>query len=99
MQEWGFEFPKEPSFFYPTHDYRRLLIKTASGEVEGKQIACNKKVAAYTFVAIVPYMRLYCHLFQEIQNNLDPSHTPNIYKKWIDYYSARDFEVRHYYFL
>ncbi|GMN30423.1 hypothetical protein TIFTF001_041458 [Ficus carica] len=35
----------------------------------------------------------YEKLVQGIQNNLDPSHTPNIYKKWIDYYSSRDFKV------
>lgn len=97
-QEWGLEFPEEPTCFVSIDDYRSLLIDTATGKVEGKQVDCNGKIAAYTLGAIVPKMRLYSHLFHQIWTIRDPSHTPHIYNKWIGHYSSQDFDVRRYYF-
>ena len=42
------------------------------------------KVAAYTFSAISPCMRLFEVIAKEIQALLNPDDGSHLYKKWID---------------
>ncbi|KAK9282287.1 hypothetical protein L1049_005201 [Liquidambar formosana] len=97
--EWGFELPKESAPDDATCKYTDFLLATASGKVGEKypgKIATpfeKTKVAAYTFGAMVPFIKLYGFISDKIQAVLDPDDSSHIYKKWIDSYSSKKFEA------
>lgn len=83
-----------------TTKYTDFLLATASGKVEGERVLGKiatpfekTKLAAYTLAAVAPFIRLYAHISNEIQGILDPDDNGHIYKRWIDSFSSKDFEV------
>lgn len=100
IQEWGFELPSESICNNATTKCTDFLLATASGKVEGERVSGKivtpfekTKVAAYTFGAVAPTMRLFAFIGSEIQAVLDHDDSSNTYKRWIDHYSSEDFEV------
>ncbi|XP_024923164.2 bifunctional TH2 protein, mitochondrial [Ziziphus jujuba] len=100
VREWGFESPGESNCQNATSKYTDFLIATASGKVEGERFSGKiatpfekTKVAAYTFGAVAPCMRLVVFIGNEIQAILDPDDSSHLYKRWIDHYSSEDFEA------
>lgn len=104
MQEWGFELPQEISTNNAAAKYADFLLATASGKVEGEKVLDKivtpfekTKVAAYTLGAVSPCMRLFAFITKEIQALLNPNDSSHAYKKWIDYYCSKTFEVLSHY--
>jgi len=100
MQEWGVDPNKEIPPNPATVRYIDFVLATAKGKVEGGkgpgQIATpfeKTKIAAYTVGAMTPYTRLYAHLGKELQMFLPQDGSDHPYKKWINYYSSKSFEV------
>lgn len=100
MQEWGVDPSKEITPNPATVKYTEFVLATAKGKVDGGkgpgQIATpfeKTKIAAYTIGAMIPCMRLYAHLGKELQMILPNDGSDHPYKKWIDYYSSKNFEV------
>ncbi|KVI04425.1 HAD-like domain-containing protein [Cynara cardunculus var. scolymus] len=80
--------------------YTDFLLATASGKIEGvKGLASlatpfeKTKVAVYTIGAMVPCMRLYAFLGNELQSLVDNNGNHHPYKKWIDNYSSDAFQA------
>ncbi|EXB46020.1 hypothetical protein L484_015881 [Morus notabilis] len=89
-----FKLPKRETTYATIVNYGDFLHDTKSGKVEGRIVPCKRKIAAFTLCAIVPCMKLYSHLFQQIKKILHPSDTTtHNYKKCIDIYCSEDFEV------
>ncbi|XP_024991848.1 bifunctional TH2 protein, mitochondrial-like isoform X2 [Cynara cardunculus var. scolymus] len=99
-QEWGFDVSKETFPNSATLKYTDFLLATASGKIEGvKGLASlatpfeKTKVAVYTIGAMVPCMRLYAFLGNELQSLVDNNGNHHPYKKWIDNYSSDAFQA------
>lgn len=100
VQEWGIDPTKEIIPNATTKKYIDFLIGTASGKVDGGKgtgkIATpfeKTKLAAYTVGAMAPCMRLYAFLGKELQVFLKQDQNSHPYKKWIENYSSKSFEV------
>lgn len=100
MQEWGFDLAKYNTLNPATVKYTDFLLATASGKVEGVKGPGKlstpfekTKIAAYTLGAMTPCMRLYAFIGKELQSFLDINGSSHPYKKWIDNYASKDFEV------
>lgn len=83
-----------------TVSYTYLLLKTASGEVEGIKdpgkfgIPSEKtKLPAYILGIIAPSIRLSALLAMELKGVFDPNSGTDCYKDWIDYHSSVSFQV------
>ncbi|XP_076895328.1 bifunctional TH2 protein, mitochondrial-like [Bidens hawaiensis] len=99
-QEWGFDASKQTPPNSATIKYTDLLLATASGKIEGlkspEKITTpfeKTKVVAYTISAMVPCMRLYAFIGQNLQSLVDINGNSHPYKKWIDTYSCQAFQA------
>ncbi|XP_052211481.1 bifunctional TH2 protein, mitochondrial-like isoform X2 [Diospyros lotus] len=99
IKEWGFDLPSERISVSATVKYTDFLLATASGKVEGEKSPGNiatpfekTKLAAYTFAAVGPCMRLYAFISKEILTLQELDQSNHIYKKWIDNLASQNYE-------
>lgn len=100
MQEWGVDTTKEIAPFPATTKYIDFLLATAAGKVEGGKVPVKivtpfekTKIAAYTVGAMTPCMSLYAFLGKKLQMFLHLNGNNHPYKKWIENYASKNFEV------
>lgn len=100
FKEWDPEVGKEYPVSPATVKYTDFLLATASGKIEGAKGLGNietpfekTKVAAYTLGAMTPCMRLYAYIATEFKGIIRGDLSDHLYKKWIENYSSKGFQV------
>lgn len=96
FKEWGGEDRKAAPVSPATVKYTEFLLATASGMIEGLNLATpfeRTKVPAYALGAMTPCMRLYAYLASEFKVAIGPVYGDHLYKTWIENYASPGFEV------
>ncbi|XP_023530830.1 bifunctional TH2 protein, mitochondrial-like isoform X2 [Cucurbita pepo subsp. pepo] len=95
VKEWGGEDRKAAPVSPATVKYTEFLLATASGMIEGLNLATpfeRTKVPAYALGAMTPCMRLYAYLASEFKVAIGPVYGDHLYKTWIENYASPGFE-------